>query len=73
MSKYIKYVILDQINKHTDNNSLIQSTVCVYKENYSTEPLLIKVVYDIKMALDTENVNALIATDKSVAFNTVNH
>ena len=73
VSKYIKYVMLDQLNKHTDNNNLIQSTVCVYKENYSTEPLLIKAVYDIKMALDTEKVNALIATDQSVAFNTVNH
>ena len=56
MSKSIKNAMLHQLNKHTDNNNLVPITVCAHRKNYSTELLLLKIVNNIKMAMDTLNV-----------------
>ena len=65
--------ILDQLNRHADNNYLLPSTVCAYRKKYNTKLLILKIVKDIKMAMDTENATAVIAINLLVAFNTMNH
>ena len=73
MSKLNEKAMLDQINKHTYDNRLVPSTVCAYRENYNTYLVLLKIVNDTKMAMDTQEGTALIAIDLLVAFDTMNH
>ena len=44
-----------------------------YRENYSHETTLIKIVDDILWSMENGEVTALMALDLSTAFNTVDH
>ena len=51
----------------------VPNTLCAYRETYSTKLVLLKIVNYIKIAMEKQNVTALIAIDLSVAFDSMNH
>lgn len=73
MSKIVEKGMLLQINEHLRINNLLPDYISAYREMFSTETALIKVVNDILINMDGQLITPLIALDLSAAFDTVDH
>ena len=73
LSKVVGKVVLDQFGSHCANHRLIPDYQSAYHTNYSCEKALLKIVKDILLAMERQNITALIAIDLSVVFDMVDH
>ena len=73
LSKLLEMCALQQFNDHCISNKLLPDYQLAYRKNYSMETSLIKLVNDILLAMDRQEVTALTALDLSAAFDTVDH
>ena len=73
ISKVVEKVVLTQFNKHCSTHRLIPDYQSVYRENYSCQTALVKIVNDNLWAMEHQKVTSLVAIDLSVTFGTVNH
>jgi hypothetical protein len=73
VSKVVERGMLAQLNDHLTEQGLLPGYISAYRESYSTETALIKVVNDLLINIDHQKVTPLIALDLSAAFDTVDH
>ena len=73
ISKVIEKVISERLNEHLINNSLLDPLQSAYRDEHSTETVLIKVQNDILSALDAGSSAILLMLDLSAAFDTIDH
>ena len=58
---------------HHNNNALLPKTQSAYRPHHSMETAVLRVVSDIRVALDVGHVSLLLLLDMSAAFNAVDH
>ena len=73
LSKLPEKCALKQFNNHCNTNKLLPDYQLAYRTNYSTETSLVKLISDIQLAVERQEIIALTALDLSTAFDTVNH
>ena len=65
--------MFEQIHTHMMTHSLYPEFQSAYRKNHSTETALVRVMNDILMKMNTQEVTLLIMLDLSAAFDMVNH
>ena len=73
LSKLVERVVLSRLQKHMDNINFNCSTQFGYKKHHGTETLLLKLVNDLLVGLDSRSGVVLVLIDLSAAFDTVCH
>ena len=73
ISKVVEKVVLTQFNKHCSTHRLIPDYQSAYRENYSCETALAKIVNDILWAMEHQKITSLVTINLSAAFDTVDH
>ena len=73
LSKITEKAALVQLDHHLEKNDLKIDYQSAYKSDYSTETALLRVINDILLAMDNQNIMVLCAIDLSAAFDTVDH
>ena len=73
LSKVLERIVLLQLKPHLSENNLLSTHQSAYRSNHSCETALLKVVNDILLALDDDNVSVLLLLDLSAAFDTIDH
>ena len=73
VSKLTENMVFEQIHTHMMTHSLYPEFQSVYRKNHSTETALVRVMNDILMKMNTQEVTMLVMLDLSAAFDTVNH
>ena len=58
---------------HLNSNALLPKTQSAYRPHHSMETAVLRVVSDIRVALDVGHVSLLLLLDMSAAFDTVDH
>lgn len=71
LSKLIERCVASRLKSHLKENDLESPNAYGYKENHSTELLLIKVVDGLLTAFDKKHATVLLLLDLSAAFDTV--
>ena len=72
-SKILEKVVLHQLNEHLEANNLMNKHQSAYRSNHSTETALLRIVNDLLLSLDENNISALLLCDLSSAFDTIDH
>ena len=70
-SKLFEHGMLNQFNDHCKQYSLIPDYQSAYRENYSCETTLAKLVNDILWKMERQDITALMVMDLSTAFEMV--
>ena len=65
--------VINQFNTHCDLNGITPIHQSAYKQFYSCEKAIIKIVNDILWAMEYKNITTLVIIDLSTAFDTVDH
>ena len=65
--------MLKRVLTYLEANALLPPTQSAYLRHHSTETAVLKVVSDIRMAIDKGNAAILLLLDMSAAFDTVDH
>ena len=73
IGKLIERVVLKRLNQHLTDNNLNIDNQSAYKQNNSTETLLIRITNDILIASDKKSAVVVMLIDLSAAFDTVDH
>ena len=73
LSKCLEQCALTQFNDHCRKHNLMLDYQFAYKENYSCEIALLKIVDGILWSMENGEVVASMALDLLVAFDTVDH
>ena len=73
LSKLLEMCALTQFSKHCDNNHLIPDYQSAYRQGYSCETALLKLVNDVLWSLERGNATNFMAIDLSAAFDTMDH
>ena len=73
VSKLAERVVFDRINLHLKENDLHCPNQFGYKKNHSCETLLLKLIDDIRVTVDSNSGVVLLILDLSAAFDTVDH
>ena len=73
LSKLLERLVLSRLLTHLNNNALLPKTQSAYRPHHSTETAVLRVVSDIRVALDVGHVSLLLLLDMSAAFDTVDH
>lgn len=71
ISKLIERVVKIRLNKHMKENNLNSDFEHGYKEEHSTETLLLKAINDLLIACDNQQPTVVLLLDLSAAFDTV--
>ena len=58
---------------HLESHELLPSYQSAYRQDYSTETLLLKIYNDILWDMEQQKISPFIAIDLSAAFDTVDH
>jgi hypothetical protein len=66
-------MVNQQLTQHLIRNDLQESLQSAYCANHSTETALVRVQYDIIMAMSEKRACLLVLLDLSCAFDTVDH
>ena len=69
--KIIKNIIADRLDTHRCNESLTDTFQSAYKRNHSTETALLRVVNQIRTALDLRQGTVMAMVDLSAAFDAI--
>ena len=72
LSKLTEKVVVEQLNNHINNNSLVKKNQSTYLKHHSTETALLKITNDILCAIDQSQCVLFMMLDQSAAFDTVN-
>ena len=73
ISKVIEKCVISQFQPHIANQNLLPDRQSSYRPFYSTESALIRVMSDLLMAMDTQQVSLVVLLDLSAAFDTVDY
>ena len=73
VSKLIEQTVINQLEKHSESNSLDDDLQSAYRSNHSTETALLHVVDSLLVAMDNRKAVLLGMLDLSAAFDTINH
>ena len=73
ISKLLEAAVLTQLQDHLYSQKLFPQYQNSYRDNFSTETLLVKLVDDILNGMESQEVTTLVALDLSAAFDTVDH
>ena len=73
IDKLIQSSVLVQLNEHMSNNALHISQQSGYKRNHSCETVLLRILNDVLISLDSGICSVLLLLDLSAAFDTVDH
>ena len=73
MSKLIERAAFNQIHGHLVRNNLYPVAQSAYRRNHSTETALLKVMNDVLLNMNKQQVTILLLLDLSAAFDTVDH
>ena len=73
ISKVLEKVVLDQLTRYLEDNSLLNKNQSGYRVGHSCETLLTGMFEDLLEEMDRGNVMALLLLDMSAAFDTVDH
>ena len=73
MSKIIEKAVSQQLSEHVTKYELSEELQSAYKSKHSTETALIKIMNDILLETDSQNVVVMAFLDLSAAFDTVDH
>ena len=73
ISKIIEKIVAKRLDKHLQDNHLIEKMQSAYKCFHSTETALLKVQNDILFAMNQKKMVALVLLDLSAAFDTIDH
>jgi hypothetical protein len=73
MSKLVEKAVLKRLSVHLRKCDLYEPFQSAYRQYHSTETALLRVVNDIRSAVDKGNVSLLLLLDLSAAFDTIDH
>ena len=73
ISKILEKVVYCQINKHLQDNDLLEKYQSAYKKIHNTETALLKIFNDLLLSADQRNISLLVMLDLSAAFDTIDH
>ena len=73
MSKIIEKAVSQQLSEHVTKYELSEELQSAYKSKHSTEKALIKIIYDMLLETDSQNIVVMAFLDLSAAFDTVDH
>ena len=73
ISKILERIILSRINSHLSTFSSLSSFQSAYRKFHSVETALLRISNDILLAIDNQQVTALVLLDLSAAFDTIDH
>ena len=73
LSKLLEICAMDHLNEHCNLHKLLPDYQSAYRNGYSCETVIIRLVNDILWAMENQNVTAVMALDLLAAFDTVNH
>ena len=71
ISKLLERLVLRRLVNYLNCNALLPATQSAYRRHHSTETAVLKVVSDIRSAVDLGSVSLLLLLDMSAAFDTV--
>ena len=73
LSHLVEKCVLNQLNKHYADNTILPYYQSAYRADYSCETTLVKMVNDILCGMERQKITALTAIDLSAAFDTTGH
>ena len=73
LSKILEKVVLAQLESHLSRNNLREVCQSAYRQNHSTETLLLSVTDSLLCKADNRLVSLLTLLDQSAAFDTIDH
>ena len=73
LSKVVERCVLEQFNSHSAEFYLLPDFHSTYRQNYSTETSLLKMVNDPLWGMERKQVTAVAILDLSTPFDTVDH
>ena len=73
VSKLTEKMVFELIHTHMMTHSLYPKFQSAYRKNHSTETALVRVMNDVLMKMNTQEVILLVMLNLSAAFDTVNH
>ena len=73
LSKLLEKYVLLQFNTHCMENNLLPGYQSAYREHFSCETALVKLMDDILWNMEGQELTALVVIDLSAAFDTVDH
>ena len=73
ISKLLERIVNNRITSHIDSFSVFTPFQSAYRKFHSTETALLRIENDILLAMDKQQVTALVLLDLSAAFDTVDH
>ena len=73
MSKLVEQVVVTQLMQHINSNNLDNPRQSAYKSGHSTETALLHIKNEIHLSLSRGKPTALVLSDLSAAFDTIDH
>ena len=73
LSKILEKVVLAQLESHLSRNNLREVCQSTYRQNHSTETLLLSITDSLLCKADNRLVSLLTLLDQSAAFDTIDH
>lgn len=73
MSKILEKVVANRLDEHLDKNLLRDSLQWAYRQQHSTETVLLKVNHDIMEVLDYQSSAVMVLLDILAAFDVIDH
>ena len=73
IAKILEKLVLSQVSSYLYSHNIYNTRQSAYRPGHSTEPALLKVVYDMFLSLKKGNIYVLALLDVSSAFDTINH
>ena len=73
ISKMVEKAVLNQFNAHSDNHDLLPNFQSAYREGYSIETALLKLVNDALWLMENKQILVVAIMDFSATFDMVDH
>ena len=73
LSKLMERIVIKKMSEYCENNSLEEPFQSAYRRGLSTETALLKIMNDLLLNMDNQQVSLLVLLDMSAAFDTIPH